>query len=191
MKKVLLLVLLITLIYGCSGDVDLGNPRFNASVDIPKGIDSSAIIVFNGLDKVVLNPDKKFTITDSKIVIVNDLDNRLIYLGFPGLEDLNGFRLNSKETALSFALKELPWVLLPENFKYIKQIKDVLYKEVSSIHDLEDKIQKTIDQFGYIKLQNLNDEIIKVREDLSSSLGYANYSLVENEQILTRDELGF
>ncbi len=191
MKKVLLLVLLITLMYGCSGDVDLGNPRFNASVDIPKGVDTSSVSVLVGNKMIALSKDAKFSISDSRLLFATTKDNKILYVGAPGQGDLVKFKLDSRETALYFALKEMPGILTSSNFEVLKNLKDVLYQNFPSIEVLEKAIEKNVARVGYLEKDSVLTEIQTVSDEIIAAFDLYNYKFKGSEVVEQRGKLGF
>lgn len=122
------------------------------------GYDLNNYKVISELDESSIDEDGNFNIgTHGVLLVSNTVNNEPVYFGI----SQNGeekFVLDAKETALYFALLGIPHIRRPGYRVNISNFKKALY-ELREVRELEQAIQESIKEFGFLNYERINKEL--------------------------------
>ncbi|MBR0175812.1 MAG: hypothetical protein IJQ11_00075 [Bacteroidales bacterium] len=151
--------------------------EFDGNVEIPAGVSSSDIIVTNFSEEAIPDENGDFAIGYSKILTATNAENgQIIYISNLSADyDIakgdrqQNYELSAKETALHYALCLIPYGLFQSKDATFNSMKDALY-ELPCVKNLETAIENTVNQYGYLKTDEIGTEIAALwaylRDDL-------------------------
>ena len=152
--------------------------EFDGNVEIPTGMDPSNIIVTNFGEDAMPNENGDFFIGYSKMLTAkNATNNEIIYMSVlsvdydiaKGENQLQSYDLNAKETALYYALTMIPFGLYQTKDATFQSIKNVLYG-LDCVQALENAIEQSVNQNGYLRAEDIGDELNAVWNYLEAEL---------------------
>ncbi len=152
--------------------------EFDGNVEIPAGMSNANIIVTNFGEDAIPDENGDFHIGDSKMLTAkNATNNEIIYMSVisadydiaKGASQLQNYDLNAKETALYYALTMIPFGLYQTKDATFQSIKDVLY-DLDCVQALEDAIEQSVNQNGYLRAEDIGDELNAVWNYLEAEL---------------------
>jgi hypothetical protein len=131
----------------------------DGTISIDSDDESSNIIVSSFVDQSPVDSVNSFKIVGHTIVFAYDtVMNKLVYIGYPGTTEQEGYILNAKETALYYCLLTIPNVRRPEYAPYVEAIKKAFY-ELQEVKLLEYKIEEVVSQKGYLETDDFMLEL--------------------------------
>ena len=151
--------------------------EFDGNVVIPAGMNNTNIIVTNLKEDAIPDENGDFLIDYSKILTAINAENgQIIYISNLSADyDIakgdrqQNYELSAKETALHYAFCLIPYGLFQSKDATFNSMKDALY-ELPSVKNLETAIQNTVNQYGYLKTDEIGTEIAALWEYLRADL---------------------
>lgn len=146
--------------------------EFDGNVEIPTGMSNADIIVTNYIEDAIPDENGDFAIGYSKMLMAtNAINGEIIYLSTlsvdgdirNGEKPAQNYELNAKETAITLALQMFPFGLSQSKDATFASIKDVLYS-LSCVKNLETAIGTAVNQYGYLKMDELSSQLLAVRD---------------------------
>ena len=151
--------------------------EFDGNVEIPTGMSNSNIIVTNFCEDAVPDENGDFSIGYSKMLVAKNADNgEIMYYTIHSIDNSirnakgNDYELSAKETAVSLSIRMLPVILGNGSDDILNMLKDVLYS-LPCVQGLELSIQNTLNQYGYLKEDELASAINAVKSFIYTELG--------------------
>lgn len=152
--------------------------EFDGNVEIPTGMSNSNIIVTNLSEDAIPDENGDFAIGYSKSLIATNATNgEIVYMSILSVDnDINkgerqqqSYELSAKETALYYALTMIPFGLNQTKDETFQSIKDVLY-DLACVQALENAIEQSVNQNGYLMPEDIGDELNAVWNYLEAEL---------------------
>lgn len=140
--------------------------EFDGNVEIPAGMSGPDIIVTNLSEDAVPDENGDFFIGYSKMLTAKNAENgKIIYISNLSADyDISkgdrqqNYELSAKETALHYALCLIPFGIYQSKDATFNSMKDVLY-ELTYVKNLETAIENTVNQYGYLKTDEIGTEL--------------------------------
>ena len=168
-------------------------PSVQGTVEVPEGMDASDIIISNFNEEVIPDEDGEFEIGYNNMLVAKNAETgALMYLALYSIENNNrGGKmrgnenaLNAKETAILIALRLLPFDMRDGDDEVLAAMKEIVYS-LDCVRNLEITIQATINAFGYLKEEAIEEAVNAVgsffMEQLSSVITEIITSNIEVE----------
>lgn len=158
--------------------------EFDGNVNIPTGMDPSNIIVTNFSEDAIPDENGDFAIGYSKMLMAKNADNgNIIYFSLNSIDEnirsekssVDDYEVNAKETAILFALRLLPFDMSHGDDEVLHRMKEIVYT-LPCVQSLEDAVQNTVDNYGYLKEEEIADAVSTVADFF-----YEQLSAVEPE----------
>jgi hypothetical protein len=151
--------------------------EFDGNVEIPTGMSNTDIIVTNLGEDAIPDENGNYHIGDSKMLTaINSGNGKIIYISNLSVDydDAKGIRqqnyeLSAKETALHYALCLIPFGTYQSQDATFNSMKNVLY-DLTCVRNLETAIQNSVNQHGYLKVDEIATELNAVWEYLKTDL---------------------
>ena len=152
--------------------------EFDGNVMIPAGMNNTNIIVTNLKEDAIPDENGDFAIGYSKSLIATNATNgEIVYMSILSVDnDINkgerqqqSYELSAKETALYYALTMIPFGLNQTKDETFQSIKDVLY-DLACVQALENAIEQSVNQNGYLMPEDIGDELNAVWNYLEAEL---------------------
>ena len=158
--------------------------EFDGNVEIPMGMDPSNIIVTNFSENAIPDENGDFVIGYSKMLVAKNADNgNIIYFSLNSIDENirsekssdDNYEVNAKETAILFALRLLPFDMSHGDDEVLQVMKEIVYT-LPCVQSLEDAVQNTVNNYGYLKEEGIENAISTV-----ANFFYEQLSAVEPE----------
>ena len=147
-------------------DPEIG--EVTGKIDFPASINPLEVIVSNLADNSNVNSKGEYALPNDRLTFAYNKDKKLIYIGIAG-GDTRNYTLNAKETAIYFSL--LAFGAITSNFETnndIQAYKDVVYS-FNEVKQLEQKIQLSVSNRGYLEIDDVQPELQMVYEKISDT----------------------
>lgn len=160
----------------CLNEVPI-NVEMDGNVDLPDNMSCSDIVISNLTETAIPDENGDFVIGYSKILIAKNVENgEIVYLTSCSVdkEIAKGgttpeYEADAKETAITLALNMLPFGLHQSNDKTFASIKEVIYS-LDCVKDLETAVESVVNEYGYLKIEELSDELSVVAQFFENEL---------------------
>ncbi len=151
--------------------------EFDGNVEIPAGMTGADIIVTNLDEDAIPDENGDFAIGYSKMLTAKNAENgKIMYISNLSVDyDIakgdrqQNYELSAKETALHYALCLIPFGTYQSKDATFNSMKDALY-ELVCVKNLETAIENTVNQYGYLKTDEIGTELNAVWEYLKADL---------------------
>ena len=151
--------------------------EFDGNVEIPTGMSNTDIIVTNLVEDAFPDENGDFFIGYSKMLTAKNAENgKIIYISNLSAdydiakgERQQNYELSAKETALHYALCLIPFGIYQSKDATFNSMKDALY-ELTCVKNLETAIENTVNQYGYLKTDEISTEMNALWDYLRADL---------------------
>jgi uncharacterized protein (TIGR02145 family) len=159
-----------------SDSVRVKPKMFDGEISLPQGANASNIVISSFLDQAELDSKNSFSMNVHTILFAFDtLIGKPVYIGYPGKDEFDNYKLDAKETALYFCLLTLPNSMRPSYSPYVKLIKEAFY-QLPEVRTLENKIAEVVSKEGYLDTDGFSSElgiaINKILVEFNADQGY-------------------
>ena len=179
-------------------------PSVQGTVEVPEGMDASNIVITNFSEEVVPNEDGEFEIGYGDLLMaINPEYDKPVYFNLVSLASdeqrrgatVNNVEMSAKETALFLALRVFPNGMGTTTDEWLNALKNILYP-LDCVQQLEQAVQQSVNQYGYLNEDDVDDEIESVRAFFYETLvtpmieSFANNRTGLNPPVADPDHLG-
>ncbi len=138
------------------------------NVEIPEGMSNTDIIITNFSEDAIPDENGDFSIGYSKMLVAKNINNgEVIYYSLNSIENNskntveNDYEVSAKETALTFALRLLPFYMKDGYDDVLDKVKESV-SALPCVEQLEEAIRNTVNTYGYLKEDEISSAIHNV-----------------------------
>ena len=180
------------------------HPMVEGTVEIPEGMDASDIIITNFSEEVVPDENGEFEIGYNDLLMaINPEYDKPVYFNLVSLASdeqrrstkASNVEMSAKETALFLALRVFPNGMETTTDEWLNALKNILYP-LDCVQQLEEAVQQSVSQYGYLNDTVINDAIEPVRAFFFETLvapmieSFANNRTIFNPPVADPNHFG-